>query len=257
MTTMTIAIEQIAPLTREVDAAAVATGAYQDLAALLETLDEDEWRAPTECRPWTVADMVGHVLGNAESAASKREMLRQNLHGLRHAREYDGNAMDAYNALQVAEHAALTPAERVTALRALTAPAVRGRMRTPALLRAVSLPVKSNGSVVEGMPTRANFGHLLDVIFTRDVFMHRIDVARAVGRGLVPTENDRRIVEDAVAEWARRHGRPVEVVLTGPAGGRFVQGVGGPRIDLDAFEFCRVLSGRAPGGGLLETKVFF
>ena len=108
---MTTTIDQITPITHTSDAAEVATRAYDDLIALLETLRADEWRAPTECPPWDVSDMVGHVIGNAKSAASKREMLRQNLYGFRHAREYDGNAMDAYNALQVAEHASLTPAE--------------------------------------------------------------------------------------------------------------------------------------------------
>lgn len=254
---MTTAIDRITPITHRTDAGDVATRAFDDLVALLETLRDEDWRTPTECQAWNVSDMVGHVIGNAESAASKREMLRQNLYGLRHARDYDGNAMDAYNALQVVEHAALTPAERVAALRTLTAGAVRGRMRTPSFLRAVSAPVRNNGSMVEGMPNKGNVGHLMDVIYTRDVFMHRIDIARAVGRELSPGENDRRIVEDAVREWARRHQRPVEVVLTGPAGGKFVQGSGGPRIEMDALEFCRVLSGRAPGGGLLETKIFF
>lgn len=254
---MTIAIDQITPITHRTDAADVATRAYNDLIALLETLEDDDWRAPTECPAWNVSDMVGHVIGGAKSAASKREMLRQNLYGFRHARAYDGNAMDAWNALQVAEHASLTPAERIAVLKGLTTAAVHGRMRTHALLRAVTAPVKSNGSMVEGMPNKGNFGHLMDVISTRDVFMHRIDISRAVGRELSPGENDRRIVEDAVGEWARRHQQPVEVVLTGPAGGKFAQGAGAPRIEMDAIEFCRVLSGRAPGDGLLETKIFF
>jgi hypothetical protein len=98
-------------------------------------------------------------------------------------------------------------------------------MRTPAFLRAVSASVKSNGSMVEGMPNKANFGHLMDVVYTRDVFMHRIDISRAVGREPSPGENDRRIVEDAVGEWARRHQQSVEVVLSGPAGGKFVAGL--------------------------------
>jgi uncharacterized protein (TIGR03083 family) len=254
---MTTAIDQITPITRMHDAAEVATGAYDDLIALLETLRSDDGRAPTECVAWNVSDMVGHLIGSAKAAASKRELLRQNLYGFRHARQYDGNAMDAYNALQVAEHASLTPAERVAALKAVAAEAVRGRMRTPALLRAVSVSVKSNGSIVKGMPNKGNVGYLMDVVYTRDVFMHRIDISRAVGRELSPGKNDRRIVEDAVGEWARRHQQPVEVVLSGPAGGKFVQGSGGPRIEVDALELCRVLSGCAPGGGLLETKIFF
>lgn len=254
---MTKAIHQITPITRTSDAAEVARGAYDDLIALLETLRGDDWRAPTECAAWNVSDMVGHLIGSAKAAASKRELLRQNLYGFRHAREYDGNAMDAYNARQVAEHTSLSPTERVAALKALAARAVRGRMRTPAFLRAVSVSAKSNGSIVEGMPNKGNVGHLLDVIYTRDVFMHRIDISRAVGRELSPSENDRRIVEDAIGEWAARHQQPVEVVLSGRAGGKFVQGSGGPRIEMDALEFCRVLSGRAPGSGLLGTKIFF
>jgi len=254
---MTTAIDQITPITRTSDAADVATHAYDDLIALLETLRDDDWRAGTECPAWNVSDMVGHLVGSAKAAASKRELLRQNLYGFRHAREYDGNPMDAYNALQIDEHASLTPTEKVAALKALAVEAVRGRMRTPAFLRAASMSVKSTGSIVEGMPNKGTVGHLMDAIYTRDVFMHRIDIARAVGRELSPGENDRRIVEDAVGEWAKRHQQPVEVILTGPAGGKFVQGSGGPRIEMDALELCRVLSGRAPGDGLLGTKIFF
>jgi hypothetical protein len=201
--------------------------------------------------------MVGHLIGAAKAGASRREMFRQNLHGFRHAREHDGNPMDAYNALHVAEHASLTPSERVSALRALAPEAVRGRTRTPGLMRAVSMSVKVNGSVGEGMPDKANLGHLMDVIYSRDVFMHRIDISRAVGRDPGLGENDRRIVEDAVGEWAGRHQEPVEVRLSGAAGGTYVQGSGGPRIEMEAVEFCRVLSGRAQGNGLLATKIFF
>lgn len=254
---MTITIDQISPITQRSDAADVATGAYVDLVALIETLRGEDWQAPTDCPTWSVSDMVGHLIGSAKAAASKRELIRQNLYGARHAREYDGNAMDAYNALQVKEHAALTPTEKVAELRAVAAEAVRGRMHTPAFLRAASMSTKINGSTVEGMPSKANVGQLMDVIYTRDVFMHRIDIARAVGHKLSPGENDRRIVEDAICEWAGRHRQPVEVVLSGSAGGKFTQGSGGPRVEMDALEFCRVLSGRATGGGLLSTKIFF
>jgi len=89
--------------------------------------------------------------------------------------------------------------------------------------------------------------------------MHRIDVARATGRELVLTpDHDGRIVTDVVAEWARRHGRPFLLNLTGRAGGEFVSGDGsGEQITIDATEFCRVLSGRAPGNGLLAHEVPF
>jgi hypothetical protein len=70
-------------------------------------------------------------------------------------------------------------------------------------------------------------------------------------------EHDGRIVADAVAEWARRHGQPFLLQLTGTAGGSFTQGAGGEAITVDAVEFCRILSGRASGTGLLTQEVPF
>lgn len=72
--------------------------------------------------------------------------------------------------------------------------------------------------------------------------------------------HDGRIVADIVAEWARRHGRPFTLDLTGPAGGTYTSRPGPPgaeRISLDAVEFCRALAGRAPATGLLTTIVPF
>jgi hypothetical protein len=80
----------------------------------------------------------------------------------------------------------------------------------------------------------------------------------ALGREpVLRAEHDGRIVADVVAEWARRHGQPFELMLTGAAGGRFVVGDAGEAIAMDAVEFCRVLSGRRQGEGLLATVVPF
>jgi hypothetical protein len=88
--------------------------------------------------------------------------------------------------------------------------------------------------------------------------MHRVDITRATGRELVLTaEHDGRIVADAVAEWARRHGQPFTLELTGPAGGTFTRGSDGEAITLDAVELCRIFSGRATGSGLLTQEVPF
>ncbi|MFA9563321.1 MAG: hypothetical protein ACERLM_01235, partial [Acidimicrobiales bacterium] len=66
------------------------------------------------------------------------------------------------------------------------------------------------------------------------------------------------LVAEVAAEWARRHGRPHRLVLTGPAGGTFSSGdPDAETIELDAVEFCRILSGRAEGPGLLATTVPF
>jgi len=62
-----------------------------------------------------------------------------------------------------------------------------------------------------------------------------------------------------VAEWARRHGRPFTLELTGTAGGTFTEGGPGAAATttLDAVELCRIFSGRATGDGLLTQEVPF
>jgi len=95
--------------------------------------------------------------------------------------------------------------------------------------------------------------YLLDVGFTRDVWAHRIDVSFATGHEMHLTpEHDGRLVADIVAEWASLHGEPFQLVLEGSAGGKFSQGSDGERIDIDAIEFIRILSGRLPGTGVLS-----
>ena len=117
--------------------------------------------------------------------------------------------------------------------------------------------------VVNGVPEAWSLGYLTDVILTRDPWMHRLDLARATGRDLVLTaDHDGVIVADIVAEWARRHGRPYRLELTGPAGGSWSSGTGGEEIVMDAADFCRIVSGRpGPDGGqpwgLLATQVPF
>jgi uncharacterized protein (TIGR03083 family) len=253
----------------------VAMAAYERLLVLLERLEQEEWSLPTECEAWDVAGMVGHLIGAAKSGASVRESMRQQWWAFRHADEFSGNRLDAANALQVADHAALGRASRIGELRRVAPDAVRGRMRLPAPLRRVRVPLDPGGSTATGMPNRLSLGHLMDVVYTRDVWLHTVDIARATSRPLeVDPALDGRIVEDVVAEWARRHGQPFVLVLTGPAGARFRQGEGGGRLHLDAIEFCRILSGRAAPPAedeqlrdvgdatasvarLLETKVVF
>lgn len=253
-----ITVDTIPRITRDGDAERLATAAYDQLLALLDELSLEEWDAQTECPGWTVADMVGHLIGSAKSYASAREQIRQQVWGFRHRPEFDGNSMDAINALQIEDHRTLAPAERVAALRAAAGPSVRGRMRIPAALRRISGTVAPGGSTAAGMPARDTLGHLVDAIITRDVWMHRVDIARATRRDLsLDPASDGAIVADVVAEWAGRHGQPFELILTGPAGGAFAQGDGGERLELDAVEFCRVLSGRAEGNGLLGVRVLF
>jgi hypothetical protein len=117
--------------------------------------------------------------------------------------------------------------------------------------------------VVNGVPETWSIGFLIDVILTRDPWMHRLDLARAIGQTAVLTaDHDGVIVADIVAEWARRHGQSYRLELTGPSGGSWNSGSDGEEIVMDAADFCRIISGRpGPEGdspsGLLTTQVPF
>ena len=71
---------------------------------------------------------------------------------------------------------------------------------------------------------------------------------------VLSSDHDGRIVADVVADWARRLGQPFTLTLPGPAGGLFTAGAGGAELELDAVAFCRVLSGREYGAGLLVDQ---
>jgi uncharacterized protein (TIGR03083 family) len=162
--------------------------------------------------------------------------------------------IDAMNATQVRERAELTSAELVDGLAGVAPRAVRARRRSPALMR-WGVRMRQDPPFDE---ERWQYGYLVDTIFTRDTWIHRLDISRATGRDMVLTpEHDGRLVADVVAEWARRHGRRFNLTLTGAAGGQWRAGGGGDQIELDALDFCWTLAGRASGSGLLTRVVPF
>lgn len=251
-------VAQLVQITRRTDARSVALAAYRQLDDLLRALSDRDWSAPTACPGWSVSDMVGHLIGAARGNASLLEYTRQQLSGLRHRRDFGGNPLDAVNARQIADHTHLPDSHRAEVLRAVVPDAVRGRMRLSAWAGAVRVPISSDGSAAVGMPSTVTLARLLDVIYTRDVWMHTIDIAQAVSRDLPMAEAvNSRIVQDVVIDWVRRHRQPVDLVLAGPAGGHYRSGPHADVIELNAIDFCRILSGRIPGDGLLNVKVLF
>ncbi len=242
------------PLDRH-EAPALARATYGRFAAMAANVRPDQWGLPTDCEGWTVRDLVGHMAGAMRSAASFREMLRQQKEIKRRLADQGGDEIDIMTALQIELTADLDADAIVSEIRGLVEPATRGRARIPApMRRLVTFPV-----LVDGDTEKWTLGYLVDVILTRDAWMHSVDLSRAVGTELPTSPDvDGRIVADVVAEWARRHGRPVQLTLSGPAGGRFeVNGPGGEDLELDAVDFCRSVSGRDPGGGLVSTVVPF
>ncbi|WP_409331110.1 maleylpyruvate isomerase family mycothiol-dependent enzyme [Trujillonella humicola] len=225
---------------------------YTRFAALLAALEPDEWTRPTDCTGWDVRAMSAHVLGMARMVASPLQFVRQNAITAR-----SGGGIDALTALQVRDSAELSTAELADRTAAVGPAAVRGRRRLARVLGRLPLLERQ---VVGEEREWWSFGFLFDVILTRDTWMHRVDVCRATGREPELTAgHDGVLVADVVAEWAGRHARPYRLRLTGPAGGAWSSGEppAGDDLELDAVEFCRLLSGRGTGTGLLAQQVPF
>jgi uncharacterized protein (TIGR03083 family) len=244
-------VSDIRPIDR-VEARALASTENDRIIDLLASLTEDDWRKSTDCTGWDVRAIAGHVLGATEGFSSFGRVV----HLMRAAKKASkgGSFVDGMTATQVRERANLTTPELLDRLRTANPRSVRFRSGIPAPLRAI--PMKQE--LLSGATETWRLGYLLDVILTRDTWMHRADIARATGRNLILTsEHDGRIIADAVAECAHRQGQPFTLELTGPAGGKFIAGPGGATITLDAVELCRSFSGRGDGPGLLGQEVPF
>lgn len=248
-------VTTIAPLSHR-EAMRLQEHELERTVASLRSLDETSWAAATDCPAWDVRAMYQHVLGACEAGASMRENLHQ-LHQARILRKQRGGPLEAaLSAVQVRDRSDLSPTQIIERLAQIAPKTVRGRTRTPAFVRHHA-KIAVDGPVYETW----KLGYLIDTIYLRDLWMHRIDMTRAVNRPLeIKSEHDGRIVADVVSEWARRHGNPFLVELTGPAGGIYASDSDvseSQRISVDAIEFCRTLAGRAPGSGLLTTVVPF
>jgi uncharacterized protein (TIGR03083 family) len=249
MNTTVTRVGEIPAISRP-EALGLAAAEFDRIVELLRSLDGEEWSRPTDCALWDVRALAGHIVGAAEAQASVREFAHQ---FRSYRKRAEGSMIDSMTTTQVRDRAKLSSEQIVGRLAAVAPKAVRGRRRLPAPMRRIRMKIDPPFD-----QERWTLGYLYDVIFNRDTWMHRVDISRAIGREMVLTpDHDGRLAADVVAEWARRHGQSFTLTLTGPAGGSYVAGDGGERLELDAVEFCRILSGRAEGAGLLSTEVPF
>jgi len=239
------------------DADSLASAAYRALLDDLAELTPDDWSRPTECPGWTVRDMVAHLVGAAQGHASMPVFVRQYAWGARHRKEFGGSGLDAMNHRQIDSLRALPDHELLPLLAELAPKAVRGRARRARLLGRAPISLDQSGSWYEGMPTRTTMGELCSVVLTRDVWAHRLDLARALGKApSLDGSTDERVVADIVADWAHRHSRPFALTLTGDAGGSFRAGEGGPMLTVAAVDFARLMAGRRPEGEVPDSPLW-
>jgi uncharacterized protein (TIGR03083 family) len=220
---------------------------FRRFAVLVASLSDDEWTQPTDCTAWDVRKLALHVLGSGDAQASFPQFLHQLRRGVPLNKEIDSHHwVDGLNELQIRERAHLSNDELVAQLSAVGSKAVNGRFGTPLPMRYLPVPF---GPPIGWEPLK----YLLEVGFTRDVWAHRIDICVATGREMhLTAAHDGRLVADIVAEWALLHGEPFELILDGPAGGKYSRGIDGERVDIEATEFIRVLAGRRAGSGVLR-----
>ncbi|HUC32778.1 MAG TPA: maleylpyruvate isomerase family mycothiol-dependent enzyme [Ilumatobacteraceae bacterium] len=224
---------------------------YRKFADLMRSLSPDEWAAQTNCTLWDVRAMCAHIVGSAASQRSPREFFRQKRGGKPINAELGlVNWWDGMNELQVRERAGLSTDELIAEWDEIAPRALKARTKMPKLIR--SLPLLPLPEPVG----RQKVSYLFDTGFTRDVWMHRIDIATAIGKEPdFDAGHDGRIVEDIVTEWARIHGEPFVLELGGPAGGTFTQGTDGEHVAIDTVDFMLILAERADGEGVLRNKL--
>ena len=216
---------------------------------LIAGLSEDEWRLPTDCTEWDVHDVAAHVLAVTERSATVVRNLATFATAAPAARWRSRPAVDVVNEREVARRRNLSSRRLVMRFDRAVPPALRRRQTLPAMVG--RLRVRTHVG-----PRSVRF--LYDTLFTRDMWMHRIDIARATNRDMKLTaDHDGAIVADLVAGWSRHHDLPLTLDLEGAAGGRFEVNGGGAPHAADAIRFARFLAGRVDLQDLPRGAVMF
>ena len=249
---MTTAVDvSTIPRIKHAEAMRIADVETDKVAATLRNLEPDDWTKPTDCPRWDVRALAAHMVGSAASQASPREFLRQVRAGRPVVAEIGAQYWwDGMNEVQVRERSDLSIEQLIAEWDHIAPRALKARRKLPRLI--AKLPLLNLPAPVGRQP----LAYLFNVGFTRDTWMHRIDLAEATGKPFnADAGHDGRIVADLVAEWATTHGLPFVLELTGPAGGHYTQGTAGEHVIIDAITFARTLAQRAPGDGVLSRPL--
>ena len=248
MSTHTVVPVSSIPRIGHQEAMAITAEENERFHRLLTHIEPDQWHLPTDCTRWDARDVAVHVIATAQGAASLLEFARQMWAGRPLTAEIGGvHWVDGLNEGQLRARTHLTPGELPDLWATAAARGLRARQRMPRPVRALPLLRLEPGNYKP-------LSFLFDMGFTRDTWMHRIDITRALGEPFTATvEHDRRIVADIVADWATTHTDPFTLQLTGSAGGtysRTSEPTGDP-VTIDAIDVCRILSGRGTPTGVL------
>lgn len=217
----------------------VADRQHAALLAEASRLTADQWELPTDCTRWSVGDIVRHVTAFLVQAASPVAYAGNLLRG--RLRYPDESLLDAMNEVGIDRRRDWSP-EHVLADFARLMP----KAHFPRLLHRI--PIKD-----PMLPPYATVAWLDAVLFPRDTWLHRHDIAKATGLAVVPDPTDADVVAQAVRDLGLAWSGPSVVLeLVGTEGGTWLLGSddSAPIARLDAIEFMRHLSGRPTSGQL-------
>lgn len=221
------------------EAATIGLAEGQACLALIRRFRDDDWQRPTDCPEWDVRTMVAHLVGQCEDGMDLRTLLRRELTG---RLRYRGRAgVDAHMAAQVDDHRGETGRYLAERFAQLWPRAITARHQMPQLLRRVPINPGTPGA------GRWRLGYLVDVIYNRDLWMHRIDLSRATRLPFAIGGHDQQIVAQVIRDLARNwSGAAIALELTGPAGGAWLIGFRDPiaAVRADAIAYLRALAGR-------------
>lgn len=210
----------------------------QDFVALLDSLTPEEWTAVTACDPWTVKDVAVHLLGWADALCSPRALATQARAGLARRRRFD-NLLDAHNDAQVDLGRTTSTQEVVDRLRVMLPRAAKLRRRLGGSLHYVPAYAGFVGGAF-------NLGYLLNAVFPRDLIVHTVDVADAIGRDVPIRDAGARVVADMLRDWARRTDADATIELSAPDA-VYVAGSGGrATVSATSAAMIQRLAGRRP-----------
>ena len=253
------------------EAANLARVELDRLLALLESLHGDDWERPTHCTRWNVRQVVSHLAGavathadrdlllarsaawtpeKADQPGSSMALYISDLAGMspeqrRAYHEAGFNPLDTLTQFEVDQRARATPADLIAELRAEGPEAITNRQFQPESIRSLQLPIGSGVKV----PVHV----FVDVILPRDMWMHRMEIALATGRGIVRTaDHEGRLTALVMRDLARRltpvlESRTIVYRLTGPDGGDFRFGPDLPpaaTLTMGTVDFHLLASGR-------------
>jgi uncharacterized protein (TIGR03083 family) len=235
----------VPPLAHE-EAAHMARVELERFLTFLESLTATDWQRPTACTLWNVREVVAHVTGATHSWTSWKALIRDygNPLPLRPYQKRGMNILDATNQYAVDRRAGGQPADLITELRHIGPQAIAMREGLPALVRNLKLPIPTLGFV----PVHI----LTDLIYTRDMWVHRLDICRAIGREMeIDPAQDGRLLALVMRDLDARLRKALATSVVYHVSGAFPaiwsvgpDGPAGAQLEIDAFDLVWMGAGR-------------